>query len=271
MRKRLVFFWYVDCDRESSPVYTLHMNLLCRYSNVFNEALFVMSLKETDDQHRSMAMRLGHRLVSGGYVNARFIFEANTELREAKCFHEHVRSAVVNGEESMIFFGHNKGLTNTWTESLLTWICSMYFFSLERRGEAFDAMEGHRKAAYGFPVALTSEEFKSIEIHPLNGFYYAGAVYWINAAVSNMALRLGKADDTHPLTDRFYAEEYVGNTFDDTKCGTYANIGFWNNQVNFYDNMEQELDAQIFDYVGDERAKAQFWAYMDGIKADFGI
>ena len=271
MKKRLVFFWFIDKEREFSPIYRLHMKLLCRYSGVFDEALFIMSLKVDDEDHRKMAMDVASDLVANGYRNSRFVFELNTEYREAKAFHDYVHSSVVGGKSELIFFGHNKGTTNELTDSLVMWICSMYYFSLERISDAMHGLLSDRKCAYGFPVALCSEEFKKLYSHPVHGFYYSGTMYWVNAAVSHMDVKVGMADVSHPFTDRFYAEEYVGNAFMDTKCGTYRNLGFWDNRINFYYNMDQYIDGQLFDYAGDNETKERFWGFYRSMKNEIGL
>lgn len=271
MKKRLVFFWYIDKDLEFSPIYALHTKLLSRYSGIFDEALFVMSLKIDDVNHREMARRLASVLVGAGYRNSRFVFELNTDYREAKAFREHVHSSVVDGKSELIFFGHNKGMTNEITDSLIMWICSMYYFSLERVGDALKCLISERRCAYGFPVALCSEQFKKLYSHPLNGFYYGGTMYWVNAALSHMDVRAGMADVSHPFTDRFYAEEYTGNSFVDRKCGTYCNLGFWDNRINFYHNMDQYINPQFFDNIGDENLKSQFWGFYEAMKREIGL
>ena len=271
MKKRLVFFWFIDKEREFNPIYSLHMKLLCRYADIFDEALFVMSLKVDDEDHRKMARDMASCLVGHGYRNSRFVFELNTDYREAKAFHEYVHPSVVEGKPELIFFGHNKGTTNEITDSLIMWICSMYFFSLERRGEVMKSLLSDRRCAYGFPVALCSDEFKDIYTHPVNGFYYSGTMYWINAAIANMDSRVGISDLNHPFTDRFYAEEYVGNSFNDKKCSTYHNLGFWDNRVDFYHNLDRFINDQIFDYVGDEATKNQFWDYYRAMKQEIGL
>ena len=271
MKKRLVFFWYIDKDLEFSPIYALHTKLLSRYSGIFDEALFVMSLKVDDVNHREMARRLASVLVGAGYRNSRFVFELNTDYREAKAFREYVHSSVVDGKSELIFFGHNKGMTNEITDSLIMWICSMYYFSLERVGDALRWLISERRCAYGFPVLLIPKNGDNPYCHPLNGFHYAGTMFWVNSAVSYMDVRAGFADVSHPFTDRFYAEDYAGNSFSPMKCGTYCNIGFYEGRMNFYENMDRNINLDFFDRIGDEALKGDFWEFYMTMKMEIGL
>ena len=271
MKKKLVFFWYVDVDHSSNPIYRLHMNELCRYNDIFDEALFIMSLKQDDDAHRSMATGLASELLMGGYNDSRFIFEENTGFRESKAFHEHVHSAIETGESSLIFFGHSKGLSNVFNDSLIAWICSMYYFSLERVSDAIDAMVNRRKVAYGFPAVLYTGGSEAGIFYPINGFYYMGAMFWLNASLAHMAIKIQLGDDDYELADRYYSEDYIGNVFRKTECSSYCDVAMWDYAFDATYGFHEAINSQFFDYINDDNLKNDFWNYVNEIKSEVGL
>ena len=259
MNRRLVFFWYIDEAYRDCMAYRFHLMELCRHSHVFDEALFVMSMKVDDPIHRSMARSFAEALVAGGFSKStRFVFETNTIYREAKAFDDHVVSTVRSGDPATVFFGHSKGMSNVWNDSLFVWLCSMYYFGLERIWEIDDVLVNNRRVAYGFPAILSTKKHDDMGfIKPKYGYYYAGTLFWVKPFVLKTLIDEGLAGPIPGVTDRFYAEEFLANTVDSCYCGTYGMVPYYDDEFTLY----SDFNVRIFEKLA--------WRFPDtGISGD---
>lgn len=219
MKKRLVFFIYVDTLYRGSKIYDLHFALLKRYSKIFDAATLYFSLKEINDENLCFARELAKRIIDCGFINdVEIKIRQNTTMREVDCFKEEVVGRIIDNVPELVFFTHTKGLSNEITDSLLDWICGMYYFSLGFIEDAEKSLvyralpdtENRGSIFYGFPLLKSR-----IENYLKERIFYAGTIYWINCG---KAAQYNKAFGVNPEKDyiygsRCFAEEFPGNYF----------------------------------------------------------
>lgn len=219
MKKRLVFFVYVDVGYMGSIIYNLHFALLKRYHKIFDAATIYFSLREINDENMDFARELAKRVIDCGFVSdVEFKIRKNTNMREVDCFKEEVVSRIINNTPELVFFTHTKGLSNEFNASLYRWICGMYYYALESEEDIdnhliYRALPDTIRGGgifYGFPLLISG-----MENYIKERVFYAGTIYWINCG---KAAQCNKAFGVNPEKDyvygtRCFAEEFPGNNF----------------------------------------------------------
>lgn len=270
MIKKLVFFLYIG---EDLPIYeylrkyqalALHFSLLKRYSNVFDESVFVLSLKKDLMGNTSLIKRFMTAIINLGFYNVRFKIEENTEFRECKAFKEEVVENKDN-DGKLVFFGHNKGTTNDFNESLYRLICSMYYFNLNFVDEAMDMMISSECAYFGFPLLNAKwNEPNPWEVMPTYKYFLYGTFFWTNWTVMNEIVT-HKGREYPQLSSRFYAENFPANTVEMDLVGTHKNTYALSGP-----NLHYEFDKffdEYCEYAPDgETTKREFNEFVEKIK-----
>lgn len=273
MKKRLVFFIYVDTAFRGSKIYDLHFALLKRYYKVFDCATLYFSLKEINYENLEFARELAKRVIDCGFIqDVETKIRQNTNMREVDCFKEEVVDRIINNVPEMVFFTHTKGLSNKLNQSLVNWICGMYYFSLELIGDVesaliyralHDTLNGGG-IFYGFPLLKSN-----IQNYLREEIFYAGTIYWINCS---KAAQYNKAFNVNPEKDyvygsRCFAEEFPGNNFLGclSKGPFYANVETWS----LYDGFDEQLN-KIYEENGFE-LKNGFDSFCEDIKREISL
>ena len=227
--KRMVFHFYITEGWENSITNKIHLECLKRYSHVFDEVIFVITLDDTSNYGliRSLEMAL---LNLGLTPRITFRIENNTYLRDSKTFYDFIASKL-GDYNGLTFFAHNKGTSNLSTynvEQMLWWITSMYFLSLEYIDEVVTSLTEGRELSYGsllneivYDEILVTEEGvepkrKFMEKTKMflgkNKYQYMGTFFWLNELT--LLEHMEKNDIPLPkLTDRWYAENFCPNLY----------------------------------------------------------
>lgn len=228
MVKELVFFLYVgenmlpDEYAEKYPTMGLHFKMLQYYCNVFDEAVFVLSIKKDLMEYHDLIKSYMKYIIDLGFYNVRFKVEENTQFRECRAFKEEVVESKDN-DGKLIFFGHNKGTTNTYNESLVRLICSMYYFNLNFPDDVERALIGEECAYYGFPL-LNAQwgEPEPTCVMPLYRYFFYGTFFWVNWTVMNEIVT-HKGRKYPEMSSRYYAENFPANTIEFDEVSAYKN------------------------------------------------
>lgn len=268
MKKRLVFFIYVDTLYRGSKIYDLHFALLKRYSKIFDSATLYFSLKEINDENLEFARELAKRIIDCGFIkDVEIKIRQNTTMREVDCFKEEVVGRIIDNVPELVFFTHTKGLSNTLNQSLFRWICGMYYFNLNFIDEVernliykpiYDT--AHSSGIfYGFPLILLD-----IDNYLKNKTYYAGTIYWINCAKAAQYNRCFNVDPKkdYIYSTRVFAEEFPGDYF--LRCvssGHFLNVY---SAYSLYDDFDKQLEI-IYNNNSDAD-RYDFNRYCDEIK-----
>lgn len=206
MIKKLVFNLFLSRETFDCEVNRLHFKCLETYANVFDEMLFVLSLDDINDLE---LIRMAENKLLQMHTNGTITFSVvkNTELRETEAFKREIVDKMP--EEKLVFFGHNKGITNIkkyGKDNIMYWISGMYFFSLNYMDEVVDKLIGRPSFSYG--SMLTKNDITNIRY----GWAYIGTFFWINSAILYDHIKRFNIELPH-CTNRFYDEEFLGNVY----------------------------------------------------------
>lgn len=262
MVKKLVFFFYIgeditiDAYQSKSPTLALHLKLLKRFAHVFDEAVFVLSLKKGLADNKDLLRHYMTAIIELGFYNVRFKIEENTEFRECKAFKEEVVENKDN-DGKLVFFGHSKGTTNEYNESLKRLICSMYYFNLNFSDEALKMLIGNESVYFGFPLLNAKwSEPEATCVMPLYKYFFYGTFFWTNWTVLK-EIMAHKGREYPKMASRFYAENFPANTIEFEMASTYKNTYGLSGRNLHYD-FDGFLD-EYCSYIDDgEKVKADF-------------
>ena len=270
MKRRLLYFVYVDGTSpydegfHGSMAEYNFINLK-RYADRFDSATFILSTAPSiDNIDRVLADYTSYIMSIGFDMDVEFITEPNTQLREADAFHRHFVMDMDRYDGDLVFFGHTKGTTNNANESLMKWICAMYYFSLEDIDMVTDWMVSKRKAFYGFPLIDASDSsYHPFEVRPKHKYYYYGTMYWTNPGL----LKAYMADDWHKgeipeLFDRYYAEWFPAQCLPMRFAGTFGDVSTLNG-IDLYNN----FDILLGDFEAGLKGDSPVPAFMEHYKS----
>lgn len=270
MIKKLVYFLYIGDDltpngyMEKYPTMKLHYKMLNYYHNVFDESVFVLSLKKELMENYDLIKRFMDSIIDLGFYNVRFKIEENTDFRESKTFKEEVIEKKDN-EGKLVFFGHNKGTTNEYNESLVKLICSMYYFNLNFIDDVEHMLIGNECAYYGFPLLNAHwSEPEATCVMPKYKYFIYGTFFWTNIDVMK-EIMYNKKREWPQMCSRFYAENFPGNTIEFEMVGTYKNTYMLSGK-----NLHYDFDTAFNEYCEyapeGEKIKNNFEIFVNYIK-----
>lgn len=209
MKRRLVFHFSVFNGVLENRAIKIHLKCLKKYSNVFTEALFILSVSE--DASGDDIASVEKAIVDCGFVsNVKFLIEKITPYYEAKTFYYNIAQNLEN-LDGITFFGHTKGTTNYGnprfsSEAIDAWIVGLYFLSLDDIKDVeynlVNRFNNEPSLFYGScPIVWDREaEFYS-------DVFYAGTFYWINGPLVKHYL-IEQKKDVPMIDSRFYAEKF---------------------------------------------------------------
>ena len=207
IKKHLIFHFFIPDDYETNIAIKMHFACLWKYSEVFDSAeFFISSSSESAKYINSVKLTLLNVFTC---KDIRFKEVENDYFYEARTLKENLIDKLDDFEETMVFFGHTKGVRDvtmfpTTQENFLKWIYGLYFYSLEYAEEAenklFTFFHGR---SYTFFGSFTT-------IRPTDGHcYLAGTFYWTNPMTLKKDIDSGEAK-LGKMNDRAYAEDLPG-------------------------------------------------------------
>lgn len=243
--------WVPKTIQESySFVYDLHLKNLKCYSSIFNHSIFVLACDDISDNER--ILKIERDILNCGYnKNVSFIVEENNSLlREAQTVKKHIIDSNIHG---LVFFAHSKGITNFDTEkhfeskidrdSIIEWICSMYYFNLSQFSNVFEMLSIRK--CYGMFCKKGIPDCKY-------DWCYEGSFYWLNIdEVRNKAKEI-------LCSNRCYAENLLGNLFE----FDFATISSWRNIYFRYNKTLYEECDNILKTITIENDIKIFYEYQ---------
>lgn len=215
--KNLVFHFYTFSGFEENEAIKLHLACLKRFSGIFDNALFVISVDDLSDIETIKKTEIA--VVGCGFKNVRFKIAENDYYCEGKTFKNEIIDRI-QSFDGITFFGHTKGVTNVLNGSIdktsvLKWIAAMYYLNLNFVDEAERTLiKEFKYSMYG------SYKVVDDKIENKNRTWYAGTMYWINTnRLSNNMVQRGLSFPK--LHDRGYAEFITGEV---DKLGTHGDV-----------------------------------------------
>ena len=235
MKKRLIFHFYYCKDKNRDVSYQMHFLGLSKYIHIFNDVEFYISLDDTSDY--DTIKKIEYKLLSLGIRgNVSFHVVKNNLFCEAQTFYDAIATRL-DEYDGITFFAHNKGLTNKKNENLIYWLSALYFFNLETIEEVDDKIKNGR-VTYGNPAVVN--EHGKIHYTKYPWCNSVGTFYWINGRAFKNLLDINNAK-IKPLSDRYYAETFVANFFDNSSCFGYHNYK-GTNMHDFYNEGKQCIE-----------------------------
>ncbi len=269
MRKKLIFFIYIGDDRTPQQrcsevlVAKVHFACIKRWRSVFDEAKFILSVKEGLIGNTKLISEYVDFIMSLGYTeNVEFVVEKNTSLRESKNFKEEILDNESNNDK-LVFFSHLRGESNN-TENTARWVFSNYYYALSREWEIDYWLVQNTKVFYGFPMTdCRYTDGRPNEVLPFNRYYYLGSIFWTNVSTLKDVMKTRNIEKPR-MIGRFFSENFPGNTISyelvATTCYVAATTG-WDPYSQFDQLLEEwcsrsEMSMEEFDNEY-EKAKSE--------------
>lgn len=265
MKKRLIFFIFVDVQYKNTKYYDLHLYNIEKYINCFDYCTFHLSLREFTDDNLAFANEIIQRITGfAADKNLEFKFRKNTVFREADCFEEEVISRIKNETKEIVFFGHARGLSHGMNQSDLMWITSMYYFNFEFAFEVdkhfLDVSSRPQKIFYGFPFS-DCDGFRGEKFN----WFYPGTFYWIKCDSVKYFSKLFNLE-LYTKHDRCFAEDFPGCSFPSDFAATHKN-NIVNERYLFGINYKSAIDEYFKKIGGDDG----FYEYYGNVCKYLGL
>ena len=177
----------------------------------------------------------------------------NIKLRESRVILENVIPMIENGTNDRIFLAHSKGITDVHmpfrsTESVLRWVISMYYYSLEYIEEMDDKLED-----YGFYGSLLTEFGATMNadgVENSHNTFYIGNFYWVNPA--NLHGKIIK-ENFEILKDSRFLHENFPICFEREELSAHDNVVTPNTIADLYHLGTQEWLLYLARYGDPEK------------------
>lgn len=205
IKKRLIFYFYTFNGFLDNRAIQIHLRCLSHYCNVFDEALFIISIDDIEDD--KLIFDTETEILKCGFRNIQFKVHKNNSYCESQPFFEEIVSKL-DVLDGLTFFGHTKGITNVLKndvviESIDAWILGMYYLNLEFIDEVEKSLCYTPHRFYGaFLTDCKDPWYKQ--------FFYAGTFYWINCPYvwNDAVAKIVKLPTT--FNHRNFAESFPG-------------------------------------------------------------
>ena len=209
IKKRLVFYFFTFENFMDNRAIKIHLKCLKHYAHVFDEALFIISLNDTDNS--KLIFDTESELLKLGFKDIRFKVHKNNAYCEGQPFFEEIVEKL-KYLDGLTFFGHTKGVTNVCKldanfESLDAWLLGMYYLNLEfiEEVEVSLCYEPHR--FYG-AFLMNNEDGKGVN------WFYSGTFFWMNCQTIYLDNVAGDVEIPIQCHQRGFAETLPGLLYD---------------------------------------------------------
>lgn len=250
---RLVFHFYASENIFSSEISEIHFKCLSRYSELFDSAVFIISV---DDTNRTDIINyVKNRLIEGGYYNnVTFHIIKNNELRETATFYDFIASKL-GDLDGLTFFGHSKGVGNeidgVANESVKEWIKASYFLNMAFFDEVIELLV---EKPYGISYGALKCSWN--EIDNANKWIYSGTFFWLNTQRLKRFLDKRNVNIKKP-DDRYYSELFCGEhlPIERASVSHEAYYLFGDGCKKWYDNAPMYIDYYLLTDQDKEKYK----------------
>ncbi len=235
-KKRLVYYIYVP--KAGLPeIYKYHFACLEYFSNVFDEYSITIAADDVNDQN---ILAVESLFLKFGYKNISFnVIENNNNYREVCAFKTDILDKLKT-DTSLTFFAHAKGASNVFNDSLIIWICSMYYFCLNFMDNMIHKMINQSPRIFYGPVAYYTPIMAGIRYN----WIYPGTFYWINM---NTLYNYSLMHDLPRLEGRAYVENFPGNITPLKGYSLHEQMGLA--ESNFY--FDDTNSGRVYDFYNE--------------------
>lgn len=217
-KTRLVFYYWIS-EHGFSNIINVHYDCLKYYKNIFDEALFVLSIDNLENHEKIESIK--NSILSIGFKNLYFkIIKNNINIRESICVKEIIDT--LNDYDGLTFFAHTKGASDYDTQNFLFkymshWVVQMYYFNLNYINDVKTKLINENYLAYGAMMMENS----NIATNRYR-WYYPGTFFWINGKkikkyIKYKNITVPGLDDWSTIAFsqqcRYYSENILGAIF----------------------------------------------------------
>ncbi len=276
MHKILIYYLYVTDDFFERITNLANIECLRRYSHVFDEARIYLSLDDTGNL--PLINKVEHVILDLGFNgNVSFNIHKNDDYRESRIVKEEIADKLKELDGNLVFFAHGKGYSNLDTgyekTSMLHWIVSCYYLSLEFAKEGTDLITGMNTfSAYGsHPLVMVGEKklpgdyltkdeqyLGRIKYH----WCYSGTFFWLNPSKLYDHLAIFK-QEIPLIFDRYYSEKFLGNVMSYESNATGHNFIYLYAGNNMYNDGVAESCTRFI--LREEEDINRYYEFYNGI------
>jgi hypothetical protein len=205
VNKRLFFYFYAVDGYKDMYYYKMHLACLEHYANVFDEAIFVISVNDVNNESLINSVR-NDILAHFKCKDIRFKVHKDDDYHESRVFYDMIYKKL-DQLDGLTFFAHTKGVSNCYVsnDTMVDWILSLYWLSLSDIKDVCNALIYSHFLFYGsFKLAHPTNE---IIFNPQQMFYN-GTFYWLNTSKVYNSLLVKKQNIL--LESRFTCEKFPG-------------------------------------------------------------
>lgn len=235
----LIFHFFITDNFEENVAYNIHKECLKKYSSVFTEMRFFLSVTDLKDKER-IKRGIDWILSITDDIPIMIKVVKNDALCETRTFHDEVL-AKLDTFDGLVCFAQGKGFSkfaesftdkNESAESVARWITALYYFNFNFMDEMEGKLFGLRAATETFYGPLLGyQDTYNCESHHM----YCGTFFWLNPRM----LKEKIAKKGLPIiTDRYYTENFPGNVCDRKLWGdglsSHNDMAFLGNEFDLY-------------------------------------
>lgn len=249
--RRLVYHLYIYNGCFESKVYKLHLALLSNFAHIFDQAIFVLSLDNTNDEQ---LINFAEKTVLEKIFvkDIKFIVRKNDRYREAATFYTDIAEKL-SKLDGITFFGHIKGAGNEFNKDIdmnqiYSWVIALYYFNLKYMDEVEYYLITH--PSFNIYGAL---KCKWNNIENKYSWIYSGTFFWINGQRAYMHMKNNEID-MPPLNNRYCAETFCGNIFkfNNAEAASHKLFHYIASEDTLFLNWYKYADVFIEDFLNDE-------------------
>ena len=247
VNKRLVFNFQAKRGYTDEPFYKAHLACLEHYAGVFDEAVFVISVKDINDIVLIDSVK--HDIVSlFNCRNITIITEKLDEYYESRVFYDMVYKKL--GQlDGLTFFAHTKGVCDEnfkFDEKAgVDFIASLYYLSLSDVDEVSYKLIHDKSMFYGTFMNTNGGEYMMNK----NQYHYLGGFYWLNSTLVNKYIDFKKLGEFN-LTDRYFNESFPGEILEPFNLNATKNMIYYGGAVtDIYDMIKGCIGPNVDDYL----------------------
>lgn len=240
MNKKLVYSFYLNKGGMSNYINKFHMKCLQHYAYVFDEMTFTIIQDKDLPTEELLQMKCFLVSLSPTVPISIKVIE-NSRLRESVVFKNDVVDCL--GKDELVWFGHNKGITNESICSkdiIIAWIAALYFYTLNFMDEVEECLNDCRFLSYG---ALHTHSKISKE-YIKHCWFYSGTCMWINSKSLYQYIRNNDIE-LPAFGDRFYDEGFLGNCFTSWPSGHAAS-----HEMRYVKTINDKWYDDFYSYLG---------------------
>lgn len=214
-KTRLIFSFYLTNENLYDEINQLHLKLLSKYINRFDDVIFCIIVNEDIDYN--VIRELQKIVVNISYKNVMFKIYENTNYRESYVLYNEI-VLKLNELDGLTFFAHNKGISDVFrVDNIKIWIAALYFFSFETELPS-NYLNG--PMMYGpFKSVGCNYKFKFAFQNKFD-WTYCGTFFWLKCQEIASYIKFWNIKIPE-LTTRWYSELFLGNLVEEYEATTY--------------------------------------------------